>query len=149
MFAAKSQFQKMKHYFARMTDREVMSFVNKFRQLLSSGKMAKLKMDCESGCARVNLEVIFQPSHCPQPQEQQQPCRQAQVLRRTAAGPARQRRRLRRALAREAAVQAASEQVRLPPNSVDKDANHQPLHPTKTFKPPHQGTRLTITNLVA
>ena len=112
----------MKHYFARMTDREVMSFVNKFRQLLSSGKMAKLKMDCESGSARVNLEVICHPSYCPQPQEQQ-PCRQAQVLRRTAAGPARQRRRLRRALAREAAVQAATEQVRLPPNSVDKDAN--------------------------
>ena len=92
-----------------MTDRDVMCFVNKFRHLLSGGRKAKLQVDCDSGCARVNLEAIFQPSHPPHPHEQHQPSRH--VLRRRA-GPARHRRRLRRAQAREAAVQADTEQVR-------------------------------------
>ena len=61
--------------------------------------MAKLVMDCEAGCARVNLEVLFQPAQYPPPREQQQPRHQGH---RRAAGPARQRRRVRRAQAREA-----------------------------------------------
>ena len=83
-----------------MTDRELLCFVNKFRQLMSAGNSAKLVMDCESGCVRVILDVILQPANHPH----QQPHHQAQAQRR-AACPARQRRRVRRAQAREAALQ--------------------------------------------
>ena len=91
-----------------MTNRELLCFVNKFRQLMSAGNSAKLVMDCESGCVRVILDVILQPANHPH----QQPHHQAQAQRR-AACPARQRRRVRRAQAREAAAhQAETEQVR-------------------------------------
>mgnify|MGYP001199541021 CR=1 FL=1 len=121
-----------------MTNREILCFVNKFRQLMSDGNMAKLVMDCQSGCARVNLEVMFQPGHHPHPQEQQQPHHQG--YRRGAAGPARNR----RAQAREAA--ALAEQARIdapkndpvdhvdktpqihPPDTVEEAAHHLPLH---------------------
>ena len=72
-FATNYQFQKMENYFTAMTDRELLCFVKKFRQLLSDGNMAKLVMECESGCVRVNFQVHFQPAYHPHPQEQQHP----------------------------------------------------------------------------
>ena len=120
-----------------MTDRELMCFVNKFRQLLSAGNIAKLVIDCESGCARVNLKAVFQPAH--HPHQQQQPQYQAQVQQR-AAGPAQQSRRVHRAQAREAAAhQANKEKVRpdihFPPDPgpVGRDVHHIKLN---SFPPP-------------
>ena len=109
-----------------MTNRELLCFVNKFRQLLSDGNTAKLVMDCESGCARVNLEVLFQPVHHPHPQEQQKPHQQ---VHRRAACPARQRRRVRRAQAREADNQADKEQGRLNVSKAPPDPVHEAAHP--------------------
>ena len=116
----------MVNYFAAMTNRELLCFVNKFRQLLSDGNTAKLVMDCESGCARVNLEVLFQPAHHPHPQEQQKPHHQ---VHRRAACPARQRRRVRRAQAREADNQADKEQGRLNVSKAPPDPVHEAAHP--------------------
>ena len=113
-----------------MTDRDLLSFVNKFKQLLNDGKMAKLVMDCEAGCVRVNLEVFFQPAHHPLHREQQQPHHQ---VHKRAAGPARQRRRVRRAQAREAADQAGREQERLKVSKAPSD----PVDELNSVEAPH------------
>ena len=128
-FATNCQFQKIEHKFSKMTDRELLSFVNKFRELLSAGNLAKLVMECESGCARVNLEVMFNPDHGHPPQQEQHHHRQGQVHHRSGR-PARLRRHVRRAQARQAADQAVKEQVKpddsLPPLNAD---HHHRLHP--------------------
>ena len=120
-----------------MTDRELSSFVNKFRQLLSDGNIAKLVMECESGCAGVNLEVFLNPyqGHQPHPPEQQHHQHHQRQVHPRAAGPARLRRRVRRAQARQAADQADKEQVKpdvsLPPHNdvlLPSDHQHSP-HP--------------------
>ena len=107
------------------TDRELLSFLSKFRQLLSAGKTAKLVIDSQRGCARVNLEVFLDPADLAQ--EQQHHHR----VHRRAGGPVRARRRGRRDQARQAAAQVRSPQVSPPPPSpntvvdIDKAANHQ------------------------
>ena len=116
-----------------MTNKEILCFVNKFRQLMSDGNMAKLVMDCQSGCARVNLEVIFQPGHHPHPQEQQKPHHQG--YKRGAAGPACHRRRVRRVQAREAAALAEQARIDAPKNDpvdhVDKTPQIHPPDPAE------------------
>ena len=124
-----------------MTNRELLSFVNKFRELLSAGNIAKLVMECESGSTCVNLEVLLNPDHGHPTQEEQHHHRQGQVHHR-AAGQARLRRRVQQAQARQAADQAVKEQAKpdvfLPPLNAEhhhrphpdaeEAAHHYPLH---------------------
>ena len=111
-----------------MTDRELWSFVTKYRQLLSAGKTAKLVMESHLGCARVNLEVFLNPAN--HPQEQQHHHRhQARVHRRAAGGLARVRRRDRRAQDRQAAAAAAEVPSRPPPDVSPVDAAVQDTGP--------------------
>ena len=70
-----------------MTNRELLSFVNKFRELLSAGNIAKLVMECESGSTRVNLEVLLNPDHGHPTQEEQHHHRQGHVHHRAAGQP--------------------------------------------------------------
>jgi hypothetical protein len=73
------------------------SFVNKFMNLWSSGKNARLSVECQAGQATVNLQLDLGLPHA-QPQEHQE----------KRVGPSRLRRRAQRAQARaEAAVNAA------------------------------------------
>ena len=98
-----------------MTDRELWCFVEKFRQLRTAGKQAKLVMESQSGCALINLEVRLNPDihhheqqHRPQQEQQHRPRHRhhAYVHQRAAGGgPARERRRAQRAQARHSAAQ--------------------------------------------
>ena len=128
-----------------MTDTELLSFVRKFRQLLSDGRRAKLLVESQHGCARINLEVICGPADHPQAQGQQPHHRhQARGHQRAAGGPARVRRRVRRAQARQAA-QDQSEHPNVsplpPPNTLLNPPPHTVEEPVPHPQPrPHQAS---------
>ena len=112
---------------------ELQSFLNKFCNLWSSGKSARLAVECQAGQATVNLQLDLGLPHHEHPQEHHQ----KQV------GPSRLRRRARRAQARhQAAVDAAQATAADKPSNTNtaaakaaqslKDAPEQDAAPTLT-----------------
>ena len=115
-----------------VTDRELWCFVNKFRQLLSAGKTAKLVIDSQRGCARVNLEVFLDGAGLPQEQQQHHHYRHHARVHQIAGGPARARRRARRSQARQAAAQAATEEAHSHPPHRGQPTGAVPHTPPHT-----------------
>ena len=111
---------------------ELHSFLSKFCNLWSSGKSARLAVECQAGQATVNLQLDLGLPHHEHPQEHHQ----------KRVGPSRLRRRARRAQARhQAAVDAAQATAADKPSNTNtaaakaapsvKDASEEDAAPTK------------------
>ena len=106
---------------------EIDNFIVKFKNLLNAGRNATLTIQTEAGKAEVNLYVYLGDVHLPPDQQHYH----SQVYRN---GPARQRRRNRRAEARREtslAEEAAVEKSAVDEESADVTENGEPLNVPK------------------